>query len=306
MSTQQDIYAAGFENRPPMLNKENYVPWSSRLLRYVKSRPNGKLIHNSIINGPYVRRMIPEPDDPNREVLVNETFYVQIDDELTEKELKQIKADNQAIKTILLGLPEDIYAAVDRNQNRYNAVQNVRNQVVQNLEVQNVGNQNGVSRIANQNPNRNGNLVAARAEGNVTGNNGNQIRCYNCRGLGHFTRNCTIRPRRRDAAYLQTQLLIAQKEEAGIQLQDGEFDLMTAAADLDEIEEVNTNCILMANLQQASISSTQTDKAPVYDSDGSAEDRIVLNLLKINQNRAISTQDQKSEEKSDQKAVFQE
>nr|GEY56065.1 uncharacterized mitochondrial protein AtMg00810-like [Tanacetum cinerariifolium] len=54
MSTQQDIYAAGSESRPPMLNKENYVPWSSRLLRYAKGRPNGKLIHNSIINGPYV------------------------------------------------------------------------------------------------------------------------------------------------------------------------------------------------------------------------------------------------------------
>nr|GFC75197.1 hypothetical protein [Tanacetum cinerariifolium] len=45
------------------------------------------------------------------------------------------------------------------------------------------------------------------------------------------------RPRRRDAAYLQTQLLIAQKEEARIQLQAKEYDLMAAAADLDEIEE---------------------------------------------------------------------
>nr|GFA79288.1 ribonuclease H-like domain-containing protein [Tanacetum cinerariifolium] len=85
-----------------MLNKENYVPWSSRLLRYAKSRPNEKLIHNSIINGPYVRRMIPEPGDLNREVLVNKTFHVQTDDELTENELKQIEADDQAIQTILL------------------------------------------------------------------------------------------------------------------------------------------------------------------------------------------------------------
>nr|GEV08026.1 hypothetical protein [Tanacetum cinerariifolium] len=93
----EEVFLAGSENRHPMLNKENYVPWSSRLLRYAKSRPNGKLIHNSIINGPYVRRMIPKPGDSNREVPVNETFHVQTDDELTEKELKQIEADDQAI-----------------------------------------------------------------------------------------------------------------------------------------------------------------------------------------------------------------
>nr|GFA26143.1 hypothetical protein [Tanacetum cinerariifolium] len=88
----------------------------------------------------------------------------------------------------------------------------------------------------NTNQNRNGNVVAARPEGNGNGNNGNQIRCHNCKGLGHYARNCT-----------------------------------DAASDIDEIYEVNTNCILMANLQQASTSGTQTDKAPYYDSDGSAE-----------------------------------
>nr|GEY25164.1 retrovirus-related Pol polyprotein from transposon TNT 1-94 [Tanacetum cinerariifolium] len=102
---------------------------------------------------------------------------------------------------------------------------------------QNAGNLNGyndVQNIKNQNLNGNGNLVAARVEGNAAG----------------------------DAAYLQTQLLIAQKEEAGIQLQAEEFDLIVAAADLDEIEEVNANCILLASLQQASTSGTQTNKAP--------------------------------------------
>nr|GEU28929.1 hypothetical protein [Tanacetum cinerariifolium] len=129
----------------------------------------------------------------------------------------------------------------------------VNQNVVQNPRVQNVGNQNGlidVQENGNQNQIRNGNLVAARAEGNATEQNGNQIRCYNCRG----------------------------KEEAGIQLQAEEYDLMATAADLDEIKEVNANCILMANLQQASTSSTQTDSTTVYDTDGSAEARIVLRL----------------------------
>nr|GFB15625.1 ribonuclease H-like domain-containing protein [Tanacetum cinerariifolium] len=83
------VFSAGSESHPPVLNKENYVPWSSRLLRYAKSRPNGKLIYNFIKNGPYT------------------------DDELTEKELKQIEADDQAIQAILFGLLEDIYAAID-------------------------------------------------------------------------------------------------------------------------------------------------------------------------------------------------
>nr|GEY89468.1 Gag-Pol polyprotein [Tanacetum cinerariifolium] len=109
--------------------------------------------------------------------------------------------------------------------------------------------QNGLIGVpGNVNQTRNDNLVAVRAEGNIAGHNGNYIRCYNCRGVGHFARNYTVRPRRRDAAYLQTQLLIAQKEEAGIQLQAEEFNLMVVAADLDETEEVNANCILMANL----------------------------------------------------------
>nr|GFB56654.1 hypothetical protein [Tanacetum cinerariifolium] len=59
--------------------------------------------------------------------------------------------------------------------------------------------------------------------------------------------------------------------ESRIQLQAEEFDLIATAADLDEIEKVNANCILMANLQQASTSGTQTNKAPVYDSDRSAK-----------------------------------
>ncbi|GJV09488.1 hypothetical protein Tco_1347144 [Tanacetum coccineum] len=80
-----------------MLNKDNYIPWSSRLLRYAKSKPNRKLIYNSIMNGPYVRRMIPEPGYPDREVPVAETFHEQTDDELTKKVAKQIEADDQAI-----------------------------------------------------------------------------------------------------------------------------------------------------------------------------------------------------------------
>ncbi|GKF28842.1 hypothetical protein Tco_0095184, partial [Tanacetum coccineum] len=51
--------------------------------------------------------------DPNSVPPVAESTPEQIDDELTEKEVKKMEADDQAIQTILMGLPEDIYAAVD-------------------------------------------------------------------------------------------------------------------------------------------------------------------------------------------------
>ncbi|GJR15048.1 hypothetical protein Tco_0797700 [Tanacetum coccineum] len=165
--------------------------------------------------------MIEEPGDPNCTPPVPQSSHLQTDDELTTTEIKQVEANNQAIQTILMGLPEDIYAAVDNcnndkeiwlrvqqmmkgNQNGYNAVQNL-------------GNQNG-----------NGNVVAAQADGNGNGNNANQIRCYNYRGVRHYAKNYTI-------------------------------------------EKVNANCILMANLQQASTSGNHADKAPINDSNRLAE-----------------------------------
>nr|GEV72151.1 hypothetical protein [Tanacetum cinerariifolium] len=322
---------AGSESRPPMLNKENYVPWSSRLLR--RRRPscstNGKCLLP--MKGNRLSLTIITKD-------LHTADYTQLYDFLkyNQKEVDELKAERLAKIQDPLALmensnnpyvspaphqdvspfnqnylqqpmtnPEDIinpttamnmalslmakafklnYSTPTNNNQRISL--NPRNRqiaqpgmnmgqdrqmqmVAQNPRVQNVGNQNGLIGVQgnrNQNPIGNGNLVAVHAEGNVAGHNGNQIR-----GLGHFARDYTVRQRRMDASYLQTQLLIAQKEEAGIQLQAKEYDLMAAAADLDEIEKVNTNCILMANLQQASSSGTQTDSTPVYDSDGSAE-----------------------------------
>nr|GEW71894.1 hypothetical protein [Tanacetum cinerariifolium] len=161
------------------------------------------------------------------------------------------------------------YTTLTNNNQRISS--NPRNRQIAQLGM-NMGQDRQMQMVkGNGNQTGNGNLVAARAEGNTARVNRNQIKCYNCRGVGHYARNCTVRPKRRDVAYLQTQLLIAQKEEAGIQLQAEEFDLMAATSYLDEIEEVNANCILMANLQQASTSGTQTGKAPIYDSHESAE-----------------------------------
>ncbi|GKB89244.1 integrase, catalytic region, zinc finger, CCHC-type containing protein, partial [Tanacetum coccineum] len=199
-------------------------------------------------NGPYVRRMIHEPDDPNSVPPIEESIHKQTNEELTKKEAKQMEAGDQEIQTILIG--SDI-GVQEKKAKLFNERERFTSTDGESIE-----SYYHCGGITNQNVNQNGNgnVVAVRAEGNGNENNGNHIRCYNCRGFSHYARNCTIRPRRRDATHIQTQLLIAQKEEARIQLQAEEFDLMAAAGDIDKIEEVNANCILMGNLQQATTS----------------------------------------------------
>ncbi|GJS29842.1 hypothetical protein Tco_0490462 [Tanacetum coccineum] len=249
MSTQQDIYDVGSEKRPPMLNKDNYVPWSSRLLRYAKSKPNGKLLVNSIKNGPYVRRMIHEPGDPNSIPHVAESTHERTDDELTEKEAKQMEASDQAIKTILMGLPEDIYAAVDS----CDTAREIWLRVEHMMKGSSIGAQEKKAK-----------LFYEWEKFNST--EGESIESYYHRFsklMNDFSRNKYFLEKitRKQVGHNAVQNLAALAKGNG-NGNNGE---------IDEIKEFNANCILMENLQQALTSGTQTDKAPVYDSDGSTD-----------------------------------
>nr|GEX48880.1 hypothetical protein [Tanacetum cinerariifolium] len=107
-----DIFTKGL---PTALFKEFHTSLS---VRYARSRPNGKMIVDSIENGPYVRRMIATPGEPDLLVPISESFHEQTDEELTENDIKLMGANDQATQTILLGLPGDVYATVDRGEGK--------------------------------------------------------------------------------------------------------------------------------------------------------------------------------------------
>ncbi|GJY83688.1 hypothetical protein Tco_0497064 [Tanacetum coccineum] len=54
---------SGANERPPMLERENYIPWESRFRRFLDNKlEEGEQMWNSIQNGPYVTPMTPDPD----------------------------------------------------------------------------------------------------------------------------------------------------------------------------------------------------------------------------------------------------
>ncbi|GKF10758.1 hypothetical protein Tco_0048684 [Tanacetum coccineum] len=63
-SNQQTLADSEANERPPMLEKGNYIPWESRFRRFMDNKlEDGERMWNSILNGPYQRQMIPNPDN---------------------------------------------------------------------------------------------------------------------------------------------------------------------------------------------------------------------------------------------------
>nr|GEV08005.1 hypothetical protein [Tanacetum cinerariifolium] len=66
---------------------------------------------------------------------------------------------------------------------------------------------------------------------NGNGQNVNQIRCYTCRGVGHYAINFTKKSRVRDTTYYTKRLMLILQEEAGVHLTAKQYDFLAYASD---------------------------------------------------------------------------
>ncbi|GKB38816.1 hypothetical protein Tco_0883758 [Tanacetum coccineum] len=100
------MIVVGAENRPPMLDKSMYKSWQSRMLLYIKGKKNGRMMLESIKNGPLVCYTIEENGQ-----ICNKKYA-----ELTKQEQLQDDCDVQATNIVLQGLPPNVYALVNHCQ----------------------------------------------------------------------------------------------------------------------------------------------------------------------------------------------
>ncbi|GKA31284.1 hypothetical protein Tco_0717589 [Tanacetum coccineum] len=83
----------GADNRPPMLEKSMYNSWSSRMLLYIKGKEHGRIMLNSILEGPLVYVPINE----------NGVTRLKTYEELSDKENIQDDCDLRAMNIVLQG-----------------------------------------------------------------------------------------------------------------------------------------------------------------------------------------------------------
>ncbi|GJR62930.1 hypothetical protein Tco_1505092 [Tanacetum coccineum] len=94
---------SGADNRPPMLDKDMYDSWKSRMELYMQNRENGRMILESVEHGPLIWPIIEENG------VIRTKKYV----ELSATEKIQADCDMKVINIILQGLPADIYSLVN-------------------------------------------------------------------------------------------------------------------------------------------------------------------------------------------------
>nr|GEU81139.1 hypothetical protein [Tanacetum cinerariifolium] len=109
MVTDKDSSAAGTDNRPPMLEGNDYESWRIHIERYIKGKAHGKLIWKSIQNGPTPH---PQTTDLAPEGGVVPPLRNKKDEEFTKEDNRNELADIQAIKHALKSLKKKEQSSV--------------------------------------------------------------------------------------------------------------------------------------------------------------------------------------------------
>nr|GFA54139.1 hypothetical protein [Tanacetum cinerariifolium] len=112
MMTNKDSSAAGIDNRPPMLEENDYESWRSHIERYIKGKPHGKLILKSIQNGPTPH---PQTTDLAPEGGAVSPPRNKRDEEFTKEDNRNELTDIQAINILSQGFPKRKYVTHVKN-----------------------------------------------------------------------------------------------------------------------------------------------------------------------------------------------
>ncbi|GKC94670.1 hypothetical protein Tco_1160112 [Tanacetum coccineum] len=94
------------DNRPPMLDKDLYDSWKSRMELYMQNREHERMILESVENGPLIWPTVEE----------NDVIRIKKYAELSADEKIQVDCDMKATNIILQGLPANIYLLVNHHR----------------------------------------------------------------------------------------------------------------------------------------------------------------------------------------------
>nr|GEY91218.1 hypothetical protein [Tanacetum cinerariifolium] len=236
---------SGADNHPPMLEKEMYDSWKSRMELYMLNRQHGCVILESV-----------------------------------ENEAIQADCDIKATNIILQGLPPEVYA-LERECKLYDEFDKFSYKKGDTLPEKFI-------KPRQQATINNGRVTLQPIQGRQTslatgtsrtytpgasGNNSGKQRtviCYNCKGEGHMSKQCTKPKRKRDDSWFKDKVLLVQAQANGQMLHEEELAFL---ADPGITEAQVTQTVITHN------AAYQADDLDAYDSDCNEIDTTKVALM---------------------------
>ncbi|GJS94319.1 hypothetical protein Tco_0801287, partial [Tanacetum coccineum] len=123
----EDIWYAGSDTRPPMLDRTDFESWQQRIRLYCLGKDNGENIMKSITEGPFqMGTFIQTPAKETEGALQLGPERARVFTDLSAEEKEGYKADIHATNILLQGIPKDIYTLINHYTNAKDIWDNVK------------------------------------------------------------------------------------------------------------------------------------------------------------------------------------
>nr|GEY02748.1 retrovirus-related Pol polyprotein from transposon TNT 1-94 [Tanacetum cinerariifolium] len=173
---------SGADNRPPMLEKDMYDSWKSRMELYMLNRQHGWMILESVESDPLLWPTVEE----------NGVTRLKKYSELSITEAIQADCDVKATNIILQGLPPKVYALVSTDK----VAKELWERIQMLMQGTSLTKQERECKLYDEFDKftyRKGESLWKQRV----------IVCYNCKGEGHMSKQCTKPKRKRDEAWFK-------------------------------------------------------------------------------------------------------
>nr|GFA04713.1 hypothetical protein [Tanacetum cinerariifolium] len=105
------------------------------------------------------------------------------------------------------------------------------------------------------------------------------IQCFNCKGYGHFAKECRKSKRVKDFTYHKEKMLLCKQAEQGVPLQAEQYDWLADTNEEVDEQELKAHYSYMAKIQEVPNADSGTDYEPVEQVQNNVEYNVFANGL---------------------------